>query len=131
MKYGNQQSRFGPFTDYKFIDFFNEAFNCFVMEKNLSNGGQMDKQTTEYIMESMHSKIHRDYYSGSIKQFNLAQIDRRPNLDLTEAKWDLFKITLSDNGTQSTLSQCETTLFLIEYLLITFSQCGTDECLVA
>ena len=108
MKYGNQQSRFGPYTDYKFINLFNEAVHCFMMEKKLLTGEPLDRQRTEYVLESMHSKIHRDYYSGSIKQFNLEQIDLRPNWDLAEAKWDLFKITLSDNGTKSTLSQCKT-----------------------
>ena len=108
LKYGNGQSRFGPYEDYNFQTLFNKAVLNFVLENATSNGFSFDKLRTEYFMEGMHSKLHQEYYNGSIKQFNLAQIDRRPNCDLKEAKWDLFKITLSDNGSKSTLSKCKT-----------------------
>ena len=79
----------------------------FGVAKNSKEGFYLDRLRTEYMMEAKHSKIHQDYYKGSIKQFNLAQI-HRSNFGLAEAKWDLFKITLSDNGSKSTLSKCKT-----------------------
>ena len=114
LKYGKGHSRFGPYNDYEFLSLFNGAFQSSFLEfdatKNSKRGFYLDKLRTEYFMEATHSKIHQDYYKGSIKQFNLSQIDRRPNCDLKEAKWDLFKITLSDNGSKSTLSKCKTIL---------------------
>ena len=65
---------------------------------------------TEYGAEVIHSKVHRDYFEGSIKQLNLCQIDPSPNFHIGEAKWDLFKITISDGAFQSVLAQCEAML---------------------
>ena len=107
LKYGKGQNRFCSYDDYEFLSLFNDAFHFSVLEFDLKAGFYLDKLRTEYMMEAKHSKIHQDYYKGSIKQFNLGQI-QRPNFGLAEAKWDLFKITLSDNGSKSTLSKCKT-----------------------
>ena len=44
-------------------------------------------------------KIHegrRDYFTPSFKQINhLIQIDEKPNQELMEAKWELYKISIS------------------------------------
>ena len=51
----------------------------------------------QYYAELVHSEAHRDYHMGSIKQFkSLIQIDERPDSEIKEAKWDLFKISMSD-----------------------------------
>ena len=51
----------------------------------------------KYYAELVHSEAHRDYHMGSIKQFkSLVQIDERPDTEIKEAKWDLFKISMSD-----------------------------------
>ena len=71
---------------------------------------QLDRVRTEYNAEANHSKVHRDYFEGSIKQLKLCQIDPSPNFHIAEAKWDLFKITISDGDFQSILTQCETML---------------------
>ena len=50
-----------------------------------------------YYAELVRSETHRDYHMGSIKQFNtILQVDCRPDYDLKEPKWDLFKISMSD-----------------------------------
>ena len=74
----------------------------------------LDRQS-EYITELLHSYIHQDYYRGSIKEFDLPQINLTQNFNLEEPRWDLFKITLSDNEKISTLSKCKSLLYSIFY----------------
>ena len=51
----------------------------------------------DYHAALVHSETHRDFYMGSIKQFKtLSQVDIKPDYELKEAKWDLFKISMSD-----------------------------------
>ena len=47
-----------------------------------------------------HSEATKDFYTESIKQFNpLIQFDPEPNIELTEARVELYKITISfDDG---------------------------------
>ena len=41
-------------------------------------------------------EARRDYFAQSVKSINhLVQIDEKPNIELMEPKWDLYKITLS------------------------------------
>ena len=42
------------------------------------------------------AEARRDYHSSSVMQVNhLIQIDEKPNLELTEPKWELYKISIS------------------------------------
>ena len=47
----------------------------------------------------MHVKLHearREFSTASLRQINhLIQIDAKPNLELTEPKWELYKISIS------------------------------------
>ena len=46
-----------------------------------------------------HVKFHegeRDYCTPSVRQINhLIQIDEKPNLEIMEPKWELYKISIS------------------------------------
>ena len=42
------------------------------------------------------NEARRDYWTHSIKQINhLVQYDEKPNTELIEPKWDLYKLTIS------------------------------------
>ena len=117
LKYANGQSRFDAYNDYKFLSFFNEAYSLVKSEVEPVQSllsptlrSKIARILTEYGAEAIHSKIHREYFEGSIKELKLCQVDPTSNFYITEAKWDLFKITIADTGWQSTLKQCETML---------------------
>ena len=48
---------------------------------------------------NLNAKYHeglRDYFSASLRQINhLIQIDKNPNIELMEPKWELYKISVS------------------------------------
>ena len=48
---------------------------------------------------SPYIKFHeskRDYFTPSLRQVNhLVQIDEKPNLELMEPKWELYKVSIS------------------------------------
>jgi len=72
---------------------------------------EQDYSYVQYLRKSMmkmtdppedmiqHVKFHegkRDYFSPSLRQINhLIQIDEKPNLELMEPKWELYKISIS------------------------------------
>ena len=48
------------------------------------------------IRQTMFHEGLRDYFSTSLRQINhLIQIDQRPNIELMEPKWELYKISVS------------------------------------
>ena len=56
------------------------------------------------IMKVKFHEGQRDYYSPGLKEINhLIHIDQKPNLDLTEAKWELYKVSISF---EHTISKC-------------------------
>ena len=56
-----------------------------------------DPSVKEERLQSM--KLHegeRDFFTPSLRQINhLIQIDEKPNLELMEPKWELYKISIS------------------------------------
>ena len=43
-----------------------------------------------------YNESRRDYYTPSLRQINhLIQIDEKPNLELMEPRWELYKISIS------------------------------------
>ena len=72
-------------------------------------------------MDTFHQiKFHegfRDYYSSSLRQINhLIQLDEKPNLELKEPRWEIFKISLSfptrcKLNRKKTLNYCINNLF--------------------
>ena len=79
--------------DYSYIEYYKKAM------VNIK-----DPSEKERILQDV--KFHegmRDYDTPSLRQINhLIQIDEKPNLELMEPKWELYKISISiqlkDNG---------------------------------
>ena len=70
------------------------------LRKALVDGNFLDasdvypKEATMNFIRLHESK--RDYYTVSLRPVNhLVQIDERPNLELMEPKWELYKISIS------------------------------------
>ena len=69
--------------DYGFIEYLKQSV--------LDNG---PKESVLCFIRSQESK--RDYYTASLRQVNnLIQIDEKPNLELMEPKWELYKVSIS------------------------------------
>ena len=71
--------------DYGYIEYFRKSAN--------------DPEPGRKEMMFMKVKYHegqRDYYAPCLKLINhLIHIDQKPNLELTEAKWELYKVSIS------------------------------------
>ena len=72
--------------DYGYIEYF---------RKSMLN--DMDPFTKECMAKLI--KVHegrRDYFTESLRQIDhLIQIDEKPNVQLTEPEWELYKISIS------------------------------------
>ena len=72
--------------DYSYIEYLHKA---------------MANETDASVkMNTFHQiKLHegcRDYYGSSLRQINhLIQLDEKPNLELKEPRWEIYKISLS------------------------------------
>ena len=79
------------YEDYSYIDVYKKAFEN--AERSMPI---MDLEAESYYSELVYAETHRDYHSGSIKAFKTLNQVGAPDLELKEAKWDLFKISMSD-----------------------------------
>ena len=71
--------------DYDYIKYFKKAYEH-------AEAHQKDF----YFINYTYVKNLRDYYMGSIRQIkHLIQFDSRPNHDLIEPKWEIYKVTLT------------------------------------
>ena len=73
--------------DYTFIDYFQKAY------ENENNDSALKRN----IMITLRkAEARRDYYNGMIKEIkDLEQFDCTPNLELTEPKCEIYKITIN------------------------------------
>ena len=82
--------------DYGYVGYFRKA-----MENSQEDGSRDLSNRNLSIKEKMtrQAMFHeglRDYFTKSLRQINhLIQIDQKPNLELTEPKWELYKISVS------------------------------------
>ena len=54
------------------------------------------KRKSSMLHAFRHCEATKDFYTGSIKQINpLIQFDSEPNIELTEARVELYKISIS------------------------------------
>ena len=75
-----------PRPDYSYIDFYLKAY------ENETQPAR--KITLLHILRE--SEAERDFHSGSIRQINhLIQFDPKPNLELKEARQEIYKISVS------------------------------------
>ena len=60
----------------------------------MANSPKEDKMELFHLIK-MHEGF-RDYYGSSLWQINhLIQLDPKPNLELKEPRWEIYKISLS------------------------------------
>ena len=82
------QQRFFPWSErnYSYMDYYQKAYEN---EKCITR-----KKVALY--ELRLREAHRDFYTCSIRQMdNLIQIDPTPNLELKEARCEIYKISVS------------------------------------
>ena len=72
--------------NYDFIDYYRKSYEL-----------ETDPEQKElYFHQVLEREAFRDYHTESLRQINnLLQIDREPNLELTEPKEELYKISVS------------------------------------
>ena len=86
--------------DYGYIAYFQKSMDNYREHAAPDQTGR-DLSAKEKNLQRMIRKIMiheglRDYFSASLRQINhLIQIDQKPNLELTEPKWELYKISIS------------------------------------
>ena len=83
----NKQVDLNPIEkDYSYIEYFRKAM------MNDTDPCSKEKKL-QYV--KYHEGI-RDYSTPSLRQINhLIQIDEKPNLEIMEPKWELYKISIS------------------------------------
>ena len=78
--------------DYGYLEYFRKS----LLSDNVSDHR---KESTLLAIKFHESK--RDYYTTSLRQVNhLVQIDEKPNLELVETKWELYKMSISFQPTR-------------------------------
>ena len=102
--------------DYGYIEYLRKSVGASNLSSTASDNSQNE---AEYFnLMSNHIKHHeskRDYYTASLRQVNhLVQIDEKPNLELSEPKWELYKISISF------LPNCEFKNFKLTWALTNF-----------
>ena len=92
------------YEDYSFIDLLRRALETFRVH---STGSPFDKK--QLYSEIVYYEAHREYHEGAIKEFKALNQVGTPDHDLREAKWELFKISMSDITRNSVAGrlQCE------------------------
>ena len=72
--------------DFSYINLFKKAY------KYAKTGEQ--KNEALHLLRS--TETMRDFYTGSLRQINhLIQIDKTPNTELKEARWEIYKISIN------------------------------------
>ena len=73
-------------ANYSYIEYYRKA-----MMNHTDPGAKLTK-----LLVLKYHEGRRDYFSPSLRQINhLIQIDEKPNLELMEPKWELYKISIS------------------------------------
>ena len=72
--------------DYGFIEYF---------QKSIANGYPM--RTWNSVLIEFY-EAQRDYYTQPFRHINyLIQIDKKPNLNLKEPRWEIYKVSITFN----------------------------------
>ena len=75
-----------PDRDYSYIDFFRRAY-----ENETEPARKIGR-----LHVLRENEARRDFHTGSIRQINhLIQFDPKPNLELKEARQEIYKISVS------------------------------------
>ena len=75
-------------TDWDYIEYYRKAYeyqNEDVLKRN-------------FLTALRKAEAKRDFYTGLIKEIkHLEQFDPTPNIELREAKWEVYKVTISNS----------------------------------
>ena len=73
-------------TDYGYIEYY---------QKSLENTSS-PKERERMLNQIKFNEARRDYWTESVKSINhLVQYDEKPNHEIKEPKWDLYRLTIS------------------------------------
>ena len=91
LSYGTHLYQKQRFKDPTEIDFGYIEY----LRKSMMNETCLTRIEIQFKTVKFHEGL-RDYCSPSLKQINhLIQLDQKPNLELKEPKWELYKISIS------------------------------------
>ena len=108
-----KQAKVDPaLIDYGYIEYLRKS----VEAGNISTSDISKEEALNLMLyHIMYHESKRDYYTPSLRQVNhLVQIDEKPNLELSEPKWELYKISISF------LPICEFKNFKLTWVLTNF-----------
>ena len=101
------------YQDYSFIDLLRKALETF---RNESTGTPFDKK--QLYSEIVYYEAHREYHQGGIKEFKALEQVGTPDHDLREAKWELFKITMSDITRDSVVGRIKCECMILTVIVV-------------
>ena len=77
-----------PPTDWDYIDYFRKAYEY----------ENKDCLKQNCLLGLRKAEAKHDFYTGLIKEIkHLEQLDPTPNIELKEAKWEVYKVTISNS----------------------------------
>ena len=78
--------------DYGYIEYLHKS----VVAGNFGPTASDINQKEALLNLIRYHESKRDYFAASLRPVNhLVQIDERPNLELSEPKWELYKVSIS------------------------------------
>ena len=82
--------------DYGYIAYFQKSMDNYREHGATDLTGRDLSVKEKMIRTKMFHEGLRDYFTASLRQINhLIQMDQKPNLELMEPKWELYKISIS------------------------------------
>ena len=73
--------------NYSFVDYYQKAYEF----------EEKDELKCNFRILLRQAEARRDFYTGMIKEITrLEQFDSKPNLELREPQWEIYKITITD-----------------------------------
>ena len=71
------------------------SHNLRYFQKSMENASSPEERE-RMLYQIKFNEARRDYWTESLKSINhLVQYDEKPNTELKEPKWDLYKLTVS------------------------------------
>ena len=84
------------FQKQKDVDFTERDYGYVAyLRKAIDNSPDLSVKE-RITQQTMVHEGRRDYFTASLRQINhLIQFDQKPNLELMEPKWELYKVSIS------------------------------------
>ena len=72
--------------DYTYLDFYRKSYEY----------ENEPLKKTAFFNQWREAIARREYHTGSIRPINhLIQFDKKPNIEVKEARWEIYKISVS------------------------------------